>query len=181
MKKIILIALLLPIAVMVGITACSNQRVKVPSICEKKSPKVSDLKAWSFNTYGVNTVNTKMLLCEIANERDIHLEATGDLLMVLDSVAIRSKAYTRDQAIIVFTELRDTFLSAARGEVTILFGDLYSIAAYYAGSYPELGILLQYTDIFRLPDWEGRFPTVLDFMALTWWCDQNLNLLARID
>ena len=180
MKKIFFVMCVLGVVISF-LAGCAAQKSLPPSICGEAAFKKVDLRAWAKEKYEIDTKVDGMVLCDIANDRGIALEATGDLFLVMDTVAVRANAYKRTEAIRVFEQLKRTFLSAARGSVILNVNDLRWLAYDYAGQYPELAIALKYTDIFQLPEYSGRIPTALDFIALAWWCDQNLDYLSRLN
>jgi hypothetical protein len=107
------------------------------------------------------------VLCDLANQYDLHLETVGDLLLIINLRAIQKGSYKPSDALEVLGDI-ETLLALSPSP-----DDLKSLVAYHVIAYPELILLSPYLSYMNVPT-----PiTAKDADMLRWWIGKNRELL----
>ena len=109
------------------------------------------------------------VLCDTANNNDIHLETVGNLVMVLNVDAIKNGVYSAGQAISVLGDIR----AAINSGITAM--GLKSIVIDYIDEYPELILLTPYFGYIDSP----KILKSKDIEMLNSWIDQQIGYLSK--
>jgi hypothetical protein len=116
-----------------------------------------------------NMEQGQSVLCDTANNNDIHLETVGNLVMVLNVDAIKNDRYSAEQAISVLGDIR----AAINSDITAM--GLKSIIIDYIDEYPELILLTPYFGYLDSPE----ILKAKDIEMLNAWIDQQIGYLSK--